>query len=301
MGPTATGKSDLAIALADRLGCEIISVDSVMVYRGMNIGTAKPDIDQMQGIPHHLIDILDPSESYSTGQFKTHALDLVRLIRKRGKIPLLVGGTMLYFKALLHGLAVLPSADQKIRNQIDEEARLLGWSKMHDQLAEFDPHSAARIHPNDPQRIQRALEVFRVTGKSLTELLNADKQQSSLPNAIKLVVESGDRLQLHRRIADRFTGMIEKGLVEEVEGMFNRGDLTDRHPSVRAVGYRQVWGYLNREYDRQDMVKKSIVATRQLAKRQLTWLRKEPANFRYDYGKSGIFEKILKDVEPLLM
>ncbi len=300
MGPTACGKSKLAVDLALRLNCEIVSVDSVLVYRGMDIGTAKPTLAERRGVPHHLIDILDQAEVFSTGQFRRRALEMIESIRKRGNTPLLVGGTMLYFRSLLQGLAPLPEADHDIRAEIEREAESQGWRKMHERLAEVDPMSAARIHRNDPQRIQRALEVFRITGRSLTDLWEAKFTGNQPFSPIKLKVVPAERQKLHRRIALRFRGMIDSGLVEEVEKMVRRGDLNLSCPSVRAVGYRQVWSYVKGEIDRESMIESGIAATRQLAKRQLTWLRKESASFLYDMEGRGLAAVISSDVEPLM-
>lgn len=275
MGPTASGKSKLAVQLAHALNGEIISVDSALVYRGMDIGTAKPTLEERGGIPHHLIDILDPTESFSTGQFKNKALVLMDEICQRGRIPILVGGTMLYFNALNNGLAELPEADPVIRAKLDEELITLGKEALHQRLASIDPESAARIHPNDPQRIQRALEVYEITGKPLTACFT-EVQQKEIPyQKIKLVVAPKERFTLHGSIARRFNQMLDQGFIEEVETLLNRGDLNETLPSIRAVGYRQVWAYLHGAYDKATMVEKGIAATRQLAKRQFTWLRRE--------------------------
>ncbi|MGH8547955.1 MAG: tRNA (adenosine(37)-N6)-dimethylallyltransferase MiaA [Methylococcales bacterium] len=300
MGPTACGKSKLAVDLAERLNCEIVSVDSVLVYRGMDIGTSKPTVEERRGIPHHLIDILDQAEVFSTGRFRRLALELIRSIRKRGKTPLLVGGTMLYFKVLVDGLARLPEADPEIRAEIERGAASAGWRKMHAQLAQVDPCAAARIHPNDPQRIQRALEVFRITGRSLTDLCGTEIIENQPFFPIKLKVVPAARQSLHRRIAVRFRGMVDSGLLEEVEKMVRRGDLNPSCPSVRAVGYRQVWSYLNGEIDRESMIERAIAATRQLAKRQLTWLRKESESFLYDMESRDLAALISSDVETLM-
>ncbi|WP_341325187.1 tRNA (adenosine(37)-N6)-dimethylallyltransferase MiaA [Methylotuvimicrobium sp. KM2] len=275
MGPTASGKTALSVQLAEALDAEIVSVDSALVYRGMDIGTAKPTSAERGGIVHHLIDILDPSEAFSTGQFRARALELIADISVRGKLPLLTGGTMLYFNALNHGLAQLPSADAALRAELDNELEHIGKEAMHRRLAQIDPDSAVRIHPNDPQRVQRALEVYRLTGKTLTELFSEAETQPLSFRAVKLVIAPSDRKLLHEIIARRFHQMLDKGLVEEVERLYRRGDLSEKMPSIRAVGYRQVWSYLQGEYDHADMTEKAIVATRQLAKRQFTWLRRE--------------------------
>ncbi|ADC62162.1 tRNA dimethylallyltransferase [Allochromatium vinosum] len=276
MGPTASGKTDLAIRLAERLPCEIISVDSAMIYRGLDIGTAKPDPEILARAPHRLIDILDPTESYSTARFREDALAAMTEISARGRIPLLVGGTMLYFRALQQGLARLPSADAEVRAELEAEAERLGWAAMHARLAELDPDAARRIHPNDPQRIQRALEVQALSGRAMSDLIR-DAEHTALPfRLLKLVRAPGDRAILHARIEHRFRVMLELGLVDEVSRLWARGDLTPDLPSMRCVGYRQVLNYLLGESTWEDMVQRGIIATRQLAKRQMTWLRAEP-------------------------
>ncbi|MCF7531810.1 tRNA (adenosine(37)-N6)-dimethylallyltransferase MiaA [Pseudomonas petrae] len=283
MGPTAAGKTDLAIELTKVLPCELISVDSALVYRGMDIGTAKPSKALLDKYPHRLIDILDPSQSYSAADFRTDALQAMAEITARGKIPLLVGGTMLYFKALLEGLADMPAADAEIRAQIEAQAASQGWQALHDELASIDPVSAARIHPNDPQRLIRALEVFRVSGMSMTahrEQQSAQSAQASasgrhqLPYTVaNLAIGPTDRKVLHDRIAVRFRQMLDEGFVEEVIALRSRGDLHSNLPSIRAVGYRQVWDHLDGKLTRDEMQERGIIATRQLAKRQFTWLR----------------------------
>jgi len=275
MGPTASGKTGLAVEIAQHLGTEIISVDSVLVYRGMDIGTAKPSMIERGGIKHHLIDILDPAESFSTAAFREHALQLMSEITEKGMIPLLTGGTMLYFNILFKGLADLPAANEVVRQKINEQAKTIGWAAMHEKLAEIDPVSAERIHPNDPQRIQRALEVFEISGEPISHW-HVIAEQKQIPfKKIKIVIAPDDRKLLHDRIASRFNQMLELGFVDEVTKLFHRGDLTEKMPSVRAVGYRQIWAYLKGDYDYAKMVEKGIVATRQLAKRQITWLRRE--------------------------
>ncbi len=277
MGPTASGKSDLALKLCDEFPCEIISVDSAMIYRGMDIGTAKPDAATLQRYPHHLVDILDPKESYSVGSFKADVEQLIQDIWQRQHIPLLVGGTMMYYRILQFGIATLPSANPTIRARLLEQAQQQGWAKMHERLQQVDPAAAARIHPNDPQRIQRALEVYEATGQSLSSL-HADNDISiSSDRFINIAIAPEDRQILHERIAHRFKLMLEMGFITEVEALYQRGDLSLSMPSIRCVGYRQVWQYLDGESDYNSMVDKGIIATRQLAKRQLTWLRKWPA------------------------
>jgi tRNA dimethylallyltransferase len=296
MGPTASGKTRLAIELAQALDGEVISVDSALVYRGMDIGTAKPGLEERQGVPHHLIDILDPADAYSTGRFRDDALALMTDIAERGKLPILAGGTMLYFNALFHGLSALPSADPEVRRQLDEEAVARGWPAMHAELARVDPAAAARIHPNDPQRIHRALEVYRLTGIPLT-VLCAETQAPPLPFApVKLIVAPVDRPALHERIRRRFLDMIERGLIEEVRVLYERSDLDADLPSIRAVGYRQVWAYLAGEYDRETMIERGIIVTRQFAKRQFTWLRREETALRYRSEDEGLVERMLGDV-----
>lgn len=276
MGPTASGKTRLAIELAQHLDGEIISVDSAQVYRGMDIGTAKPDSEERQGIPHHLIDILDPRESYSTGRFRREALDLIADILARGKRPILAGGTQLYFNALLKGLSSLPSANPLIRQQIDSEAQVHGWAALHRQLAAIDPEAARRIHPNDPQRIQRALEVFRITGRPLTQLFKEDTGTPPLPfSTFKIVLTPERRESLHQRIEARLLNMFQLGFIEEVRALWNRNDLHADLPAVRAVGYRQIWDYLEGLHDLATLQERALIATRQFAKRQMTWLRRE--------------------------
>ncbi|MBK5413619.1 tRNA (adenosine(37)-N6)-dimethylallyltransferase MiaA [Pseudomonas sp. TH31] len=283
MGPTAAGKTDLAIELTKVLPCELISVDSALVYRGMDIGTAKPSKEILAEFPHRLIDILDPAESYSAADFRRDALEAMAEITARGKIPLLVGGTMLYYKALVEGLAEMPAADPEVRAQIEEEAARLGWQALHDQLALIDPVSAARIHPNDPQRLSRALEVYRVSGQSMTELRLRQSAQSTeaaasglqqLPYTVaNLAIAPANRQVLHARIKQRFTNMLEQGFIDEVVALRTRSDLHSGLPSIRAVGYRQVWDYLDGKLTQAEMQERGIIATRQLAKRQFTWLR----------------------------
>ncbi|MDU8502043.1 tRNA (adenosine(37)-N6)-dimethylallyltransferase MiaA [Pseudomonas syringae] len=283
MGPTAAGKTDLAIELSKVLPCELISVDSALVYRGMDIGTAKPSKAQLAEYPHRLIDILDPAQSYSAADFRSDALAAMAEITARGNIPLLVGGTMLYFKALLHGLADMPAADAQVRAQLEADAQAFGWQSLHDQLAVVDPVSAARIHPNDPQRLIRALEVYRVSGMSMTAHREQQTAQSTeaaasgrqqLPYTVaNLAIAPADRKVLHQRIALRFEQMLDQGFLDEVLALRSRGDLHSGLPSIRAVGYRQVWDHLDGKLTRDEMQERGIIATRQLAKRQFTWLR----------------------------
>jgi tRNA dimethylallyltransferase len=271
MGPTASGKTDLAIDLARRLDCELISVDSVLVYRGMDIGSAKPDY------PHHLVDIRDPAQTYSAADFVADARSVTADIIARGKTPLLVGGTMLYFKALLEGLAEMPGADPAIRAEIAAQAESHGWPHIHQQLSEVDPQAAARIHPHHSQRLSRALEVYRVSGITLTEWHHKEGAPSlDRYRVVQLAICPVERAILHQRIAKRFELMMEAGLLAEVRSLWQRQDLHAELPAIRAVGYRQLWQYLDGKYTLDDAVMNAVAATRQLAKRQLTWLRKWP-------------------------
>ncbi|MGQ9444251.1 tRNA (adenosine(37)-N6)-dimethylallyltransferase MiaA [[Pasteurella] aerogenes] len=272
MGPTASGKTDLAIRLRQTLPVEIISVDSALIYRGMDIGTAKPNVQELALAPHRLIDIKDPSESYSAAEFRRDTLREMQEISAQGKIPLLVGGTMLYFKALLEGLSPLPSADEKVRSEIEAKAAQFGWAALHQELAKIDPVSAQRINPNDSQRINRALEVFYLSGQTLTAL-SAQKSEALPYHIDQFAIAPQDRSLLHQRIEWRFHKMIEQGFQQEVEKLYSRGDLHPDLPSIRCVGYRQMWEYLRGDYNHEEMVFRGICATRQLAKRQITWLR----------------------------
>lgn len=272
MGPTASGKTALAVELHRRFPVEVISVDSALIYRGMDIGTAKPTQEELIETPHRLIDIRDPVEAYSAADFRRDALNEMKQIVSQGKIPLLVGGTMLYFKALLEGLSPLPAADMAIRAKIEQHAAELGWGALHQELQKIDPVSAARIHPNDPQRLSRALEVFYISGKSLTELTQV--AGDVLPyNVHQFAIAPASRELLHRRIEQRFHNMIDAGFEDEVRRLRQRDDLHLDLPSMRCVGYRQMWSYLSNEIDHDEMLYRGICATRQLAKRQMTWLR----------------------------
>lgn len=272
MGPTASGKTDLAIQLRQQLPVEVISVDSALIYKGMDIGTAKPSAAELALAPHRLIDIKDPAESYSAADFRHDALREMQQITQQGKIPLLVGGTMLYYRALLEGLSPLPSADEQVRSEIEALAAEKGWAYLHQQLQQIDPIAAARIHQNDPQRINRALEVYYISGKTLTEL--TETQGEKLPYRIlQFAIAPQERAVLHQRIEQRFHNMIEHGFEQEVRLLYQRGDLHPDLPSIRCVGYRQMWEYLRGDYDHAEMVYRGICATRQLAKRQITWLR----------------------------
>ncbi len=296
MGPTASGKTALAVKLAQALDGEIISVDSALVYKGMDIGTAKPTLKEKGGIPHHLIDILDPSETFSTGQFRTQALALMKAITGRGKVPILVGGTMLYFNTLFHGLAVLPEARPAVRAKLTQDLEQLGKEALHQRLAQIDPLSASKIHPNDPQRVQRALEVFEISGKPLSSFFDAAEVNNLPYQKIKLIIAPPDRKILHDIIAQRFREMLKQGFIDEVESLYKRGDLSEKMPSIRAVGYRQVWSYLQEDYDLETMTEKAIIATRQLAKRQFTWLRRETDAHSFQTGQEDLLGKVLKVV-----
>jgi len=301
MGPTASGKTGAALDIARRRPCEIISVDSALVYRGMDIGTAKPTPDELASVPHHLIDILDPADSYSVMQFRADALRLVGEISHRGALPLLVGGTMLYFKALRDGLDALPPADPALRAQLDRDAAELGVPALHARLAALDPPTAARLKPNDSQRIQRALEIIQLTGQPMSQLL-AQATPAPLPfRLLPIALEPSDRAVLHQRIADRFDAMLDRvdgGLLGEVSRLRERGDLHPGLPSMRCVGYRQAWEYLDGQIDRTALRDKGIAATRQLAKRQLTWLRSMPDRIAIDCLAPAptLAEKIITEI-----
>lgn len=272
MGPTASGKTALAMALYDNLPCDIVSVDSALIYRDMDIGTAKPTLDELAQYPHRLINIRDAAESYSAADFCHDALAQIEEIRSNNRIPLLVGGTMMYFKSLIEGISPLPEANKSIRKAIEEEAAEKGWSHMHALLMACDEASALRIHPNDPQRLTRALEVFRLTGKSLTQLTEV-KGKKLEGDILQFAIAPKERKTLHDRIALRYQLMIEQGFEEEVVKLKKRTDLHENLPSIRCVGYRQMWQYLDGDIDHEEMIFRGVCATRQLAKRQLTWLR----------------------------
>jgi len=292
MGPTASGKTGVAVELVRQLPCEIVSVDSALVYRDMDIGTAKPDAETLKQAPHHLIDLIPPTESYSAAQFRRDALRLMAEIVGRGRIPLLVGGTMLYFKALSQGLSDLPEADAELRAELDEKAARLGWPALHADLAQLDPATAARLNPADAQRIQRALEVCMLTGRPMSELLGRAAPPELPCRPIKLSLEPSDRAVLHRRIAERFDAMLAGGLIEEVRGLRQRYALDLSLPSMRCVGYRQAWQYLDGEFDLPALREKGIAATRQLAKRQLTWLRAMGDVRRFDCLAGDLVEQV---------
>ena len=274
-GPTGTGKSGFAMRLAREFPIEIVSVDSAQVYRGLDIGSAKPDASERAAVPHHLIDLVEPNASYSAGQFVRDAAQAIDDIEARGRVPLLVGGTMLYLRALMGGIATLPRASDSIRAAIDVDAQRLGWPAMHERLGEVDAAAAARIHPNDAQRIQRALEVYTASGRPISELQTATTRPIDREFICAALVPH-DRARLHIALSQRFEAMMTSGLLDEVRGLFARGDLTDGHPAIRAVGYRQLWSHLAGAYPLEMAVTRAIAATRQLAKRQMTWLRSMP-------------------------
>lgn len=293
MGPTATGKTDLAFALSGRMPVDIISVDSAMVYRGMNIGTAKPTPSELKRFPHRLIDLCDAADNYSAGQFCADAVREIEQTFLHHRVPLLVGGTMLYFHKLLFGLAQLPTANPAIRNDIENEAEKIGWNAMHEKLRLVDPDAANKIKPQDPQRISRALEVFLITGKPISELQKHN--EPSLLNGnevISIALIPEDRAWLHERIAKRFDMMLEKGFIDEVKKFHDRQDMHRDLPSMRVVGYRQVWDYLDGKIDFDTMREKAIIATRQLAKRQMTWLRSWKNIMLFDPRDPDLFEKV---------
>ncbi len=294
MGPTASGKSAAAMALARHLPIEIVSVDSALVYRGMDIGTAKPGDAERAAVSHHLIDLIDPAESYSAARFVTDADAAIADIRARGRVPVLVGGTMLYFKALREGLDDMPSSDLAIRTEIEREAAADGWAAMHRRLAEVDPKTAARLAPLDSQRISRALEVWRASGRTLSSMQQATASCGhDARSLVAIALEPSDRSALHRRIETRFDAMLNAGLIDEVARLHARGDLHERMPSMRCVGYRQVWDFLEGRIDRDTMRERAIAATRQLAKRQLTWLRSTPDRIVIDSLANDAIERVV--------
>jgi tRNA dimethylallyltransferase len=286
LGPTASGKSTLALEAAEKLPLEIVSMDSALVYRGMDIGTAKPSAAQRARVPHHLIDLIDPDEAYSAGRWRRDALAGIQEILTRRKIPLLVGGTMLYYRTLTGGLDTLPPADAQLRGEIDADAARRGWPALHAELARVDPKTAQRLAPHDSQRIQRALEVWRLTGRPLSTLQGGARQD--LPFELKGIALMPERAVLHERIAQRFDAMLELGLIDEVQALRQRYRLSAAMPSMRAVGYRQVWEYLEGRYDKETLKEKAVTATRQLAKRQLTWLRSFPGLQRITPGPAAL-------------
>ncbi|MAL01073.1 MAG: tRNA (adenosine(37)-N6)-dimethylallyltransferase MiaA [Alcaligenaceae bacterium] len=297
-GPTASGKSAATLALAQYWPIEIINVDSATIYRQMDIGTAKPSPAERRTVPHHLLDIRDPSETYSAAEFCTDTLRLIEDIHSRNRIPLLCGGTMMYYKALREGLNNLPSANPGIRRELENEAAASGWPAMHAQLQHVDPLTAQRLAPIDSQRIQRALEIHRITGKPMSQLLAEQRPNQEKPwHYVTISLEPSDRAVLHERIATRYHAMVENGLVAEVEALFNRGDLSESMPSIRCVGYRQIWAYLKGEVDLPTAIEQAIAATRQLAKRQLTWLRAQPDRHIVDCLSLNTADQI-RDIVP---
>lgn len=299
MGPTAGGKTELAVRLVEAFPFDIISVDSALVYRGMDIGTAKPDAAVLERAPHRLLDIREPEESYSAGDFVRDARREMERIRAAGRIPLLVGGTMMYFRALTEGLAGLPSADEALRRQLDEEAAAAGWPAMHRKLAAVDPAAAARIDVNDRQRIQRALEVYLASGRPLSEwhARHSESAREESRRFLKIALVPKPRAALHDRICARFEEMLERGFVDEVRRLRARPGLTAVSPSMRAVGYRQLWGYLDGDYGLEEAVEKALAATRQLAKRQMTWLRSEAGTSIFNPLEAGSFGAISSILE----
>lgn len=300
MGPTASGKTSVAVELAQQLPVELISVDSALVFRDMNIGTAKPDAATLKTAPHHLIDIINPTEVYSAATFRADALHLMQDITSRGKIPLLVGGTMLYFRALRFGLSELPQADAQVRSEIDEQAEILGWPRMHDELRKVDPDTAARLKPNDSQRIQRALEIYRISGQPMSTLLSQQEAYQLPYNLIPIALIPSERKQLHQRIETRFVDMLKQGLLDELEDLQRKYVLNSEMPSMRCVGYRQAWQYLAGDIDKNDLLDQGIAATRQLAKRQLTWLRGMTDNIEFDCLTSDLNTQVLSEVRQRL-
>jgi len=293
MGPTACGKTELAIELVEQLPVDIISVDSVMVYRGMDIGTAKPDAATLAIAPHRLIDIRDPANPYSAAQFRDAALRHIKEVHATGKIPLLVGGTMLYFRALLQGLSTLPVADEIVRAQLMVEAQEKGWDALHRRLAKIDPEAAKRIHKNDAQRLQRALEVYELTGQPLSRLQRCTEGGlDETYQVVKLVLMPQNRKLLHGQIEARFQAMLQQGFIEEVEGFYARGDLNESLPAMRSVGYRQVWQYLDGKLGKAQLLEKGVAATRQLAKRQITWLRSEKGAYQFDPQQTRLGQQV---------
>jgi tRNA dimethylallyltransferase len=300
MGPTASGKTGLAIALRERFPLDIISVDSALVYQGMDIGTAKPDRATLRRAPHALIDIRDPSAPYSAAEFRADALAEMARITERGRVPLLAGGTMLYFRALARGLAELPPASPELREQLEAQARELGWQALHERLAALDPEAARRIHPNDPQRIQRALEVIGLSGRRMSDLQRR-QQPPPLPyRVLRIVVCPQPRAALHQRIEQRFRQMLEQGLLDEVRALRARGDLHRDLPSMRCVGYRQAWSHLEGEIGGAEMGRQAVAATRQLAKRQLTWLRQESGALWYDLSEESAQNCVIGEIGQFL-
>jgi tRNA dimethylallyltransferase len=301
MGPTASGKTQVALELSQHLPVEIISVDSAQVYRGMDIGTAKPDMATLSRAPHHLIDIIDPTASYSAAAFCRDTLHLMQDITQRGKIPLLVGGTMLYFRALQKGLSPLPEADATVRAELNREIEQYGVQQLHQQLVKVDADTAARLSPNDTQRIQRAMEIYRLTGQPMSVLIQQQTQHSLPYRIISLSLQPSERAELHARIATRFSAMLEHGLIDELSGLQKRYALHPDLPAMRCVGYRQAWQFLAAEINRAELLDKGIFATRQLAKRQITWLRSMPDNIEFDCLGPDLAQRVLTVLQPILI
>ena len=299
LGPTASGKSAIAMAIARTMPVEIVSVDSALVYRQMDIGTAKPTRGERDEVPHHLVDIIDPAQAYSAARFAQDAQRIVGEIRARGRLPLLVGGTMLYAKALIEGLHALPAANAQIRAQLDAQAAREGWPALHARLARVDPATAARLAPADSQRIQRALELFELTGVPMSRMLEAGAAERSTERFLCIALEPSERAQLHARIEARLLAMLDAGLVDEVRGLRLRGDLHPGLPSMRCVGYRQVWEHLDGRYDHRTMVERAVAATRQLAKRQLTWLRSMPQRVIVDPLAPEATRRVVQMIQEL--
>ncbi len=306
MGPTASGKTDVAVWLAARFPLEIISVDSALVYRGMDLGTAKPDAAILARAPHRLIDLVDPTEAYSAGRFKRDAEQAITEIAAAGKVPLLVGGTMLYFRALKGGLDELPAADPELRAELEARGRRLGWPALHAELDRLDPETAARLKPNDSQRIQRALELCLITGGTMAALLGRKKAENPIfpgengETWLEFALFPGDRAWLHQRINLRFAQMLERGLAEELRGLRQRFALHPGLPSMRCVGYRQAWRFLDGEIDAAGLYEQGAAATRQLAKRQLTWLRSWPGAVKLECAEAGIRDELARRIEAFL-
>jgi len=300
MGPTASGKTALAVELRKKFPVDIISVDSALVYRGMDIGTAKPDAETLRHAPHALINIREPEESYSAADFRRDALAEMSQVTALGRVPLLVGGTMLYFKALTRGLATLPSANTEVRQAIETEAQDAGWPAMHDRLAVLDPEIARRIHPNDPQRISRALEVIELTGEKMSQLQDDQQKQDLAYRVLRIVACPQPRAKIHQRIELRFRSMLAQGFLDEMQELRKRQGLRRDMPSMRCVGYRQAWSYLESEISHDEMCEKALAATRQLAKRQLTWLRRETDALWYDSDAAMEQDSVILAVSKFL-
>ncbi|MDR0233400.1 MAG: tRNA (adenosine(37)-N6)-dimethylallyltransferase MiaA [Zoogloeaceae bacterium] len=300
MGPTASGKTALALNLARRFPLEIVSVDSALVFRDMNIGTAKPDAATLAEFPHRLVNLISPEESYSAARFRADALDAMTEITASGNVPLLVGGTMLYFKTLLSGLADLPKADPALRAALDREAAEKGWPALHDELMATDPATARRLSPSDSQRIQRALEICRISGRPMSELLAETRQNAPPYRFLFLSLFPGSRAVLHERIAYRFHAMLAAGLIEEVRALRGRYTLTPNLPSMRMVGYRQTWEYLEGAYDRETLLERGVAATRQLAKRQITWLNNSLPGEAFDCLDGDLSAKVAGRIQDFL-